>query len=234
MRLERLAENVPPRVYVSSKRDDTNPNLRLPTIDVSQNPFEIDGTALLEDSVLEDGELPAATNDTGEKPVLDEPTPMDMPLRDQPEVETVLDDDEDVSPHLRERQKGTSTEEDYLKFVRDSLVTNNPVETKRLPPKDLIGRSFLMPPDEDGERVRAKIVRMVGWMQHKAHEHPEFIKFKCRVNDKYDEVVAYNDIVNYIEKDQTWEGIWNWNKIKKHKGPSSQVILSTKDPDGTS
>ena len=61
-----------------------------------------------------------------------------------------------------------------MKFIRDSLVTNNPVETKQLPPKDLIGRSFLMPPDEDGERVRAKIVKMVGRMQHKAHEHPEY------------------------------------------------------------
>ena len=56
-----------------------------------------------------------------------DPTPMDKPLRDQPEVETVHDDDEDTAPHLRERQKGTSTEEDYLKFVRDSLATNNPV-----------------------------------------------------------------------------------------------------------
>ena len=130
MRLERLAENIPPTVYMSSKRDDADPNMRLPTIDVSQNPFEIDDTALLEET-MEDDELPAATDEAGEKPnVVDEPTPMDKPLRDQPEVETVLDDDEDTAQHLRERQKGTSTEEDYLKFVRDSLVTNNPVETK--------------------------------------------------------------------------------------------------------
>ena len=150
---------------------------------------------------------------------MDDPTPMDRPLCDQPEVETVHDDDKDTAPHLRERQKGTSTEEDYLKFIRDSLVTNNPVETKRLPPKDLIGRSFLMPPNEDGEHVRAKIVQLVGKMRHQAHQHPEYVKVKCRVNDKYDEVVAYNDIVDYIEKDQTWDSIWNWNRIKAHKGP---------------
>ena len=50
-------------------------------------------------------------------------------------------------------------------------------------------------------------------------EHPEFIKFKAIVNDDYEEVVAYNDIVDYIEQDDSWDGVWKFKEIVKHEGP---------------
>jgi len=45
------------------------------------------------------------------------------------------------------------------------------------------------------------------------------VKFKCLVNDDYEEVVAYNDIVDFIEQDQTWDGIWKFRAILDHQGP---------------
>jgi len=43
-------------------------------------------------------------------------------------------------------------------------------------------------------------------MKDKAHKDPARIKFKCLVNNDFEEVVAYNDLVNFIEKDTSWEG----------------------------
>jgi hypothetical protein len=54
-------------------------------------------------------------------------------------------------------------------------------------------------------------------LKDQAHSDPEFIKFKCKVNDSYEDIVAYNDIVDFIEKDCTWEGVWNFEKILTHQ-----------------
>ena len=54
-------------------------------------------------------------------------------------------------------------------------------------------------------------------MKDEAHQDPTHIKFKCLVNNDFEEVVAYNDFVNFIEKDNTWDGVWNFEKILSHK-----------------
>ena len=44
-----------------------------------------------------------------------------------------------------------------LDFTIDLLRTNRRVD-KGLPPEEMISRTFLMPPMEDGSRARAKVV----------------------------------------------------------------------------
>jgi hypothetical protein len=44
----------------------------------------------------------------------------------------------------------------------------------------------------------------------------EIAKFQCLVNDDYEDVVAYNDIVDYIEQDDSWDG-WKFKEILGHK-----------------
>jgi len=50
-----------------------------------------------------------------------------------------------------------------------------------------------MPLTADGSHHRAKIMEAVCDMKDKAH-----IKFKCLVNNSFEEVVAYNDLVDHI------------------------------------
>lgn len=103
-----------------------------------------------------------------------------------------------------------------MKFHKRALRTLNPTESD-LTPQEVIGRTFLMPPTQDGSRYRAKIMLRVRKMKDKAHKDPEFIQFKCLVNNDYKDIVAYNQVVDYIEKDQSWEGIWNFERILDHK-----------------
>ena len=88
-----------------------------------------------------------------------------------------------------------------------------------LPPNEVVGRTFLMPPEEDGSRYRAKIVEKIQETREECDKHPDMIRFKALVNNDYEEIVAYNDIVDYIEQDQTWDGVWTFREIQDHVGP---------------
>ena len=119
---------------------------------------------------------------------------MDDPsLRNQPEVETV-DDAEFSAEHIREPERIPGEAKRFT--FADSFRTHNPTEEERLPPEELKNRTFLMPPQEDGTRVRAKILELVNLHKEELSKHPDLVKFKCLVNDDYEEIVAYNDIVD--------------------------------------
>ena len=138
----------------------------------------------------------------------------DPPLRDMPEIETVEVDDDDNNPGIRDSQTDGTRNLDH-----EDMSTPNPTMSVHLPPEDLTDRTFLMPPNEDGSRYRAKIVGIINDHVSKTEGHPEVFRLKCIVNDQYQEVVAYNKIVEFIEDDQTWDGVWKFRKIHDHQGP---------------
>jgi len=86
-----------------------------------------------------------------------------------------------------------------------------------LKPEEMTGRTFLMPPTANGSRHRAKTMESVHDVKDKAHKDPACIKFRCLVNNDFEEVVACNDLVDFIEKDTAWEGVWIFEKILSHK-----------------
>ncbi|CAB9523774.1 hypothetical protein SEMRO_1454_G274090.1 [Seminavis robusta] len=81
----------------------------------------------------------------------EEPTPIDEPpLREIPQVETVNDDDDNIASHQKdEPEKGSSNTEKPFIFKKRQMKTDNPTESG-LPPEQMIERTFLMPPAEDG------------------------------------------------------------------------------------
>ena len=133
MRLANVGENnlkldveagaVPERIYISSKRNEEDPNVKLPTIDISNDPFQIQrgpfqspntspSDTLSPEETLS-GEHPPTSmvpNDTvtDDVPIqpIDDPnvcTPMDnTPLSqcEEPMVETIYEE-EDVAPQAR-------------------------------------------------------------------------------------------------------------------------------------
>ena len=77
-----------------------------------------------------------------------------------------------------------------------------------------------MPPQEDGTRLRAKILEHVCLTRQELKENPELIKFKCKLGGtELAEIVAYNDIVDYIGADETWDGAWTFEEVLAHEGP---------------
>ncbi len=150
-------------------------------------------------------------------------SPMDStPLREESEqpLESLWKDEDERPEQLDPTNKPGRKEHNGvpLDFRTDPLDTPNPTE-KGLEPEELLGRSILMPPGKDGSRVRAKIVQQLDNLRDKAHKKKEFIRFRINVNNDYDEIVAYNDIVDYIERDERFDGMWQFERIIDHQGP---------------
>jgi len=240
LKLDTEAGAIPERIYIKSKRDSINPDdVILPTINIASNPFTIEDdspsgtpttstnpvrTASDSDSQPDD-ELPALRSRKGQEDYDsdsededDDHSPMDdPPLRDQPVIETVADDDDEYA-EKHTQPRATTHDYEPVTFHKRDFHTLNPTE-QGLPPEEMIDRTFLMPPQQDGTRVRAKIIEMVNKHKRDLEDDPMKIKFKCLVNNDHEEVVAYNDIVDFIEQDQTWDGIWKFRQILDHQGP---------------
>ena len=58
-----------------------------------------------------------------------------------------------------------------------------------------------MDPQDDGQQHRARIVELITQHEDKVTSNPSLIKFKCSLNnDEYEEILSYNDIVDYINR----------------------------------
>ena len=91
-------------------------------------------------------------------------------------------------------------------------------------PSDLIGRSFLMDINENGEKFRAKIISAIKKHEDGLENHPDHLKFVCSVNDnEYEEILTYNEILHHIEKEENSDIVWKFKDITAHQGPLTRT-----------
>ena len=71
-------------------------------------------------------------------------------------------------------------------------------------PSDSIGRTFLLPPEENGERHRAKVTRqVVAIIDQDNCQREEKIKFILDIgNGKVEELISYNQLFQHLENAQ--------------------------------
>ena len=102
---------------------------------------------------------------------------------------------------------------------------------------DLLGRTFLLPMDENGERKRATISEHVKDLCQQQVSKEDQLRFKLKIDgDQLDDLISYNQLMEYQE-DKTDTGpledrFHRFKCIKDHKGPytSSEVDLAGHDP----
>ena len=64
-------------------------------------------------------------------------------------------------------------------------------------PEDLVGRTFLMDPQEDGQQFRSRIVKLIKDYEDSVEENPTRLKFLLSVNDeKAEEVITYKKLLD--------------------------------------
>jgi len=91
-------------------------------------------------------------------------------------------------------------------------------------PDELIGRSILLPPNEEGERYRAKIVQKIIEHGNTIEGHPDKVQFMVNIDkDGAEEIYAYGDIVDFINQqnleEETGEQLFRFKEIIGHQGP---------------
>jgi hypothetical protein len=74
-------------------------------------------------------------------------------------------------------------------------------------PQELLGCTF-MDTQEDGQRFRARIVECISDHESNIHRSDDHVKFPISVNeDEYEEISAYNELMDFIENNQENEAI---------------------------
>ena len=94
-------------------------------------------------------------------------------------------------------------------------------------PDDLIGRTFLLPPQENGERLRAKVTKKVVEEIEAAHGNRiPHINFILDIGEgKVEELITYNQLLDHLEQADKQDNLmdqelYRFRAIICHKGPS--------------
>jgi Reverse transcriptase (RNA-dependent DNA polymerase) len=141
---------------------------------------------------------------------------------DRSNVRTALDP---KKPNLRLSTDGEP--DTFIKSKSDTIESKLP-SLKPLPtfhPKELIGRSFLSVPTEDGQTLRLRIIKAISDHQSDLDQHPDRVKFLVsNKSGTLEEIRTYNDILEYLSKDDEHkEDVENqylqFKDIIGHQGP---------------
>ena len=102
---------------------------------------------------------------------------------------------------------------------------DNPIPMANIDIPNLLGRSFLLPPEDNGECHMARIIDIDD------HGQPlEDIKIKLKINkDQAEEIMSYNQLMDYIQKgtdaEEDPDSLFKCRDIVAHQGP-----LESTDP----
>ena len=115
----------------------------------------------------------------------------------------------------------------FERFVKSQSGEDedNPIHMVNIDIPNLLGRSFLLPPEDNGEAHMAKIIDIDD------HGPPlEDIKFKLKINkDQAEEIMSYNQLMDYIQKgtdaEEDPDSLFKFRDIVAHQDP-----LESTDP----
>ena len=140
--------------------------------------------------------------------------PFPIPYPQQSQLSLPLDPLDESNPTFEHFVNSQSGEDE-----------DNPIPMTNIDIPNLLGRSFLLPPEDNGERHMAKIVDIDD------HGQPlEDIKFKLKTSkDQAEEIMSYNQLMDYIQKgtdaEEDPDSLFKFRDIVAHQGP-----LESTDP----
>ena len=140
--------------------------------------------------------------------------PFPIPYPQQSSDSLPLDPLDASTPNFEQFVKSQSGEDE-----------DNPIPMTNIDIPNLLGRSFLLPPEDNGERHMAKIIDIDDHGQHL-----EDIKFKLKISkDQAEEIMSYNQLMDYIQKgtdaEEDPDSLFKFRDIVAHQGP-----LESTDP----
>ena len=143
--------------------------------------------------------------------------------------------EEDHQPHEKptkptpapngQKSASSDTPTVYTKSRHD----DGPTSSKPLPgfnPDDLVGRTFLLPPGDNGERLRAKVTRkVVEDIEQADGERVQKLSFILGIgNGKLEELISYNQLVDHLEAaandaNEISDDLFKFRALIGHQGP---------------
>jgi len=124
--------------------------------------------------------------------------------------------------------EGEPSDRPIREFIKSHSTEGRMKTLPRVDPDELIGRTFLTQPNENGETFRARVVRKIVQHDEDIENHPDKIKFLLSVGeDKADMIATYNDVLELlddeiqrdIDREENGETYWKFTEIVGHQGP---------------
>jgi hypothetical protein len=111
--------------------------------------------------------------------------------------------------------------EELLPLSFDNSGHNKQDHLAIVDPYKLVGHSFLMDPQDNGQCFLAHIVDLVEDHQSKIRKSDNHHMFCISANDdQYEEVITYNELMDFIQKNEENNAIvWHFWQIVGHQGP---------------
>ena len=98
--------------------------------------------------------------------------------------------------------------------------SKDPTVTPIINPEELIGHTFLMDKQDDGQQFRARIVKLIDDHTSQLENDKNRIKVLLSLNDDTrEEVITYNQLLEYLAKDKDNDIVWKFKRIVSHQGP---------------
>jgi hypothetical protein len=114
-------------------------------------------------------------------------------------------------PIIKSRLDGHGSQHDSVPTFDPSLFE----------PDALIGRTILLDEqDENGQRLRARVVKLVEDHEGRVKKNPARLKFVLSMNgDKSQDIITYNELMEYLSRDEEGDHVWKFSRIDAHEGP---------------
>ena len=134
--------------------------------------------------------------------------PFFIPYPQQSKTSLPLDPFDESTPNFEQFVNSQSGEDE-----------DNPIHMANIDIPNLLGRSFLLPPEDNGEHHMAKIIDIDDHGQTL-----EDIKFKLKINkDQAEEIMSYNQLMDYIQNgtdaEEDPDSLFKFRDIVAHQGP---------------
>jgi hypothetical protein len=133
---------------------------------------------------------------------------------------------------LRKASPASDHGEDFSLHSMEPTDENPEHDTVIVDPQELLGCTFLMDTQEDGQRYHACIIECISDHESNVPHSDNHVKFRISVNeDEYEEIITYNELMDFIEKNQENDAIvWQFRRIMGHQGP---LLWHDKDYNGS-
>jgi len=122
------------------------------------------------------------------------------------------------------QEEGNKTDRDDGIAEQSNNKENDHAKVIMTDNSELIGRSFLLTPEADGQRYRATIVECIEEYENQLNKDPQHVKIRCSIDDKdYEQLMTYQEVMDHINHDQEEEIFWRYKRIVAHEGPLNQT-----------
>ena len=137
-------------------------------------------------------------------------------------VFTVTEDEDDDEQSSVEAEEKPKEGEAFLRSAMDEFHGPD-AELPVFDVSDLLNRTFITLPDDDGEQHRAKIEDVQVSKDKTADGKEILLRFKCKVGAKrFEEVVTYNRMLDWVERDKDKDDFHRFVAIHGHRRNSKR------------